>query len=216
MADPEYTAVGKRCTACKQCLPRTEFHRNKSKADGLATECKPCVIAKVKARYEADPEKHRQAMRDNYRNKAEEYKARSRRWELENAERKRELRAAYREKYREQIKIFSQRDWQRHNEKRLARKKEYRAENPELGVAQCRKYQAKKQMALPRWANLEKIKGFYFESRRLTAETGIPHHVDHIYPLNGETVSGLHNEFNLRVVTAFENQSKGNRLIHVE
>jgi hypothetical protein len=41
--------------------------------------------------------------------------------------------------------------------------------------------------------------------------TGIAYQVDHIIPLQSKYVCGLHNEFNLRVITAKENNIKGNR-----
>jgi len=62
-----------------------------------------------------------------------------------------------------------------------------------------------------RWADLEKMKEKYIERDRLTNETGIKHHVDHIIPIIHSKVCGLNNEFNLRVVTARENIKKSNK-----
>lgn len=63
----------------------------------------------------------------------------------------------------------------------------------------------------PAWADVKAIDGIYAESRRLSAETGIRHSVDHIIPLCGRTVTGLHVETNLRIITLEQNIRKGNR-----
>tara|TARA_R110000787_G_C13344760_1_gene438539 strand:+ start:43 stop:504 length:462 start_codon:yes stop_codon:yes gene_type:complete len=54
--------------------------------------------------------------------------------------------------------------------------------------------------------NVDLCRPVYAEARRLTKETGILHHVDHIKPLNK---GGLHCQTNIQVLTATENQVKG-------
>lgn len=57
----------------------------------------------------------------------------------------------------------------------------------------------------PTWANREAIDAIYAEARRMNMT------VDHIVPLRGKTVSGLHVESNLQLLTHEENARKGNR-----
>jgi hypothetical protein len=55
------------------------------------------------------------------------------------------------------------------------------------------------------WANVEAIAALYARAALLTRETGRSHVVDHIIPLKGRTVSGLHVETNLRIIERSEN-----------
>jgi hypothetical protein len=66
----------------------------------------------------------------------------------------------------------------------------------------------------PAWANLDAIKLVYLVAEQRTRLSGVPHHVDHFYPLNGKTVSGLHTSLNLRVIPARENLLKGSQLVN--
>lgn len=63
----------------------------------------------------------------------------------------------------------------------------------------------------PTWADKQKIKKVYRECKQLTEETGVLHHVDHIIPVMGKKVCGLHVYENLRIITAKENLAKSNR-----
>lgn len=67
----------------------------------------------------------------------------------------------------------------------------------------------------PKWADRSAIGALYEEAQRLTKETGVPHHVDHQYPLAGAHVSGLHVHQNLRVLPATANKQKHNKMPEV-
>ena len=61
-----------------------------------------------------------------------------------------------------------------------------------------------------RWADRAKIRKIYAEARSVSKRTGVPHDVDHIYPLQSLFVCGLHVEHNLCVSPASQNRSKNN------
>ena len=75
------------------------------------------------------------------------------------------------------------------------------------------KRRAAELLRVPPWADQTAIAAIYRAARELTRQTGIAHHVDHDYPLQGEYVSGLHVAANLRILTAEENTRKSNRFV---
>jgi hypothetical protein len=67
--------------------------------------------------------------------------------------------------------------------------------------------------ATPKWVTKETLKdieSFYICSQMFTMYTGQKYHVDHIIPLRGKTVSGLHVPYNLQIIPAKENLAKSN------
>lgn len=79
-------------------------------------------------------------------------------------------------------------------------------------LAHARNRAAAKKNRIPPWADLDAINAVYAAAKQMERETGQPHHVDHIYPLQGRYVSGLHVAQNLRVITAQENLRKHNKM----
>lgn len=91
-----------------------------------------------------------------------------------------------------------------------------RGNSIERDRARVRERLARIRQATPKWLTADQhaeIKAIYADARRLTASTGYGHHVDHIIPIWGENVRGLHVPWNLCVVTAANNLRKTNRMV---
>jgi hypothetical protein len=86
-------------------------------------------------------------------------------------------------------------------------KKKYYLKKPHIQCALNAKRKAIKLKATPKFANLEKIKEIYKNCPK-------GYHVDHIIPLQGKNVCGLHVEWNLQYLTPSANISKSNKLIY--
>ena len=99
---------------------------------------------------------------------------------------------------------------QENREKALETNKAWRQNNRDIMNTHGAKHRAAKLERTVSWADSDAIKALYTEAQRLTEETGEQHHVDHIIPLRGKLVSGLHVENNLQVLTAYDNLSKSN------
>lgn len=71
-------------------------------------------------------------------------------------------------------------------------------------IARAIQYKTKRTLATPLWANLDEIKNIYNKCPE-------GYHVDHIIPLQGDLVCGLHVENNLQYLTIEENLKKSNK-----
>jgi hypothetical protein len=150
-------------------------------------ECVQCARNKAKQWAKDNPEQHNKKGRETkarYREKTKEY---NRLYRL----RTKEQRAEYKLKYYEENK-YKYNTW----------------------VAQRR---ALKLNATPSWLTKEHKKSVrikYKFSDTISVITGIRHHVDHIIPLQGENVCGLHVPWNLQVIPATENTVKHNHVVN--
>jgi hypothetical protein len=114
----------------------------------------------------------------------------------------------------DKIKSYQLEYTEKNKERRNQYSKLWKQQNPEKVNAQTAARRAARFQRTPRWLtvdDLQRIEDFYLEAIRRTQETGIRWHVDHIIPLRGKKVSGLHMPENLQVIPAKDNQRKNNK-----
>lgn len=197
------------------------FYRTKRTKDGLQQWCTQCC-------------------KENRNKNHERYARQKREYVAANAEKVRKCRARYYEKNKKTIAAkdaayvalnsehIKERNRAYHQKNRLARNAARRlsrllnASREKAAMAAWARTnvsrlnalsanrRARRIRAMPSWANVSRIYAIYAEARRLTKESGIPHDVDHIVPLKGKFVSGLHVETNLQILPAVLNRKKHN------
>ena len=95
-------------------------------------------------------------------------------------------------------------------EKSLARDKLYRPQR----AAREAKRRCKKLNATPNWlteSHIKQINDIYWHCADLKSVTGEQYHVDHIIPLQGKNVCGLHVPWNLQILPSDINIRKSNK-----
>jgi hypothetical protein len=176
----------KNCSKCQTVKPFEAFYASSTHKSGYASWCKGCEAERSKAKNAINREQ-RLAKAKEWRdaNKDKQIKA-VKTWRESNPER---TAAMYR-------------DWADRNRDKVN--------------AKWMKRDASKKCRTPAWLSTDDywmIEQAYDIAAKRTHTLGIPHHVDHIVPLQGKTVSGLHVPWNLQVIPAKENRMKSNQLI---
>ena len=167
-------------------------------------------------------EKQKAYKRKWYIENKEKTIARSAAWQKANPEKAKASKKAwnqdnldYFKKYRETWYTdnpdYNRAYYEANKEKCAANTKAWCKENKGAVNALKAKRRAAQLDRTPLWANMDAIRELYEEAIALTESTGEAHHVDHVIPLQGKLVSGLHVEGNLQVLTATENCRKSNR-----
>jgi hypothetical protein len=147
-----------------------------------------------------------------YKNK-EDRDAYIKEYRIKNKVKMAEWQKKYREENKERLIMYEKERYVRRKEVKAIYIKKWSAENKGKVNAISARRRAAKLNATPAWADKEAIDRMYIVSNFLTNKLDEPHHVDHVIPLQGKNICGLHVEYNLDVIPAVDNLSKGNKIV---
>lgn len=183
------------------CLKHLELEGLR-RVSGACTECARIAL---KQRRQATPELQKIYSKNAYNKQ----KANPALWAKKLSDDK-----EYRKDNKEKV-YAAQLDWNKRNpEKVQAMSKRNRQNNKAMRNANTVKRRVSKLNRTPAWLTVidyERIQKEYKLAEILRKVTNQQWHVDHIIPLQGKIVSGLHVPSNLRVVVAKENIAKSNK-----
>jgi 5-methylcytosine-specific restriction endonuclease McrA len=132
-------------------------------------------------------------------------------WYEKNAETVKTSVKTYAQENREKVAAARHAYYLQNKETRSAYRRRHYELNRSNYIADSASRAERCKRSTPPWADRGAIRDLYKKAADLTNSTGIAHHVDHIVPLRGKFVSGLHVQNNLQVIPAKENLRKNNR-----
>lgn len=219
----------KKCSICNNVLDVGLFSKKSGSKDGLQSFCKTCSNERNRLWVKNNKDKHRERVarwRDKnpealakmvseyqsknankiseyqkewYKNNKEHCNKRTKEWRKNNAEKDRENSKLYRKNNPQKFRDYC---------------KSWATKYPHKVTAKTVRREASKLKATPSWlsdSHIDEILDLYTMAKMFRIYTGIEYHVDHIVPLRGETVCGLHVPWNLQLLPWNENLSKQNK-----
>jgi len=185
-----------------------EFHARMKQSNLKSMEKRgpEAVKAEQTVKYRKHGHKYRARLRDQYAADPTAKLASCKKWRAANPEKvaaaklawARQDRAKHPEKYKAKLAAIE------------AWRKQDRLGNPAKYSAKNAARRAKRLKRTPAWANLKKIELVYQLCNWASRFTDEPLHVDHVAPLCGKNISGLHVAENLQILPASENFAKNN------
>ncbi len=201
---------GKAIGPCKRDLPADIKYPKDGETE---EEFKKRYQSEVKKLYYArNTERLRAEKREKHWANRDAELERARIWRINNPESHKASQKRYYEANKEKRALNSA-NWILANpERRKQIMKEWYDANPHINSFYSSRYRATERNQTPPWADAKKIKNIFKKCYDLNEISDIQHHVDHIVPLRGKTVCGLHIHQNLRIIPGVENVKKRNRL----
>jgi hypothetical protein len=189
------------CSLCGETKAFSEFYTRLESSDGLRSDCKQCLKNRTKARYFRTLDAQKVYF-------SERYKALVKK----NPDFHAQNYAAHTEKIRQQ----NRENYAKHSDKRKKSVALYAKANRAKVNSLVKAYKAAKINACPKWVRSDTdfmwlIEEAYDLAAMRSKMFGFAWHVDHIVPLRGKKVSGLHVPWNLAVIPASLNCSKQNK-----
>ena len=178
--------IMRNCSKCSTQKPFEAFYKNKNVKDGYNWHCKECC-AKYAAVY----------------NRSDKFKEYNKQYFQKHKEELMELRRDYLREYHEENKV-----------RLKAKKQVHYKSNKDMYIAQGAKRKAALLQRIPSWADQKLIRSYYRLAKAMDFYNPfVKHHVDHVVPLQGKFVSGLHTHHNLQILTADANIRKNNKFL---
>lgn len=178
------------CSKCNQFLPLDNYYFRKD-SNSYRSWCKSCEKARVKGYCNHNKEIIRKNKKEYYNKNKELIKQKS-------------------IKYYEKVK-----DCPMFKESNRKRNEEWRRNNPEKHAKKEQKRRLMLKKATPKWLcseEINKIKSIYIKCKKFTKISNLfYYHVDHIIPLKGNNVCGLHVPWNLQIIEKTKNLKKFNK-----
>lgn len=174
--------TSKLCCHCKQEKSTDCFQKRGS---GFQARCKECRKLQTSAYYAGNKEKHAAKNKTYYNNNKDN------------------------PVFKQQRKSIAS----RYNRKKVVDHAKHYAENDLYYRVKANMRKARLKQATPVWLSKDdkqRIKLIYTVAAHLSDKSGEAWHVDHIIPIKGDSVCGLHVPSNLRIVPAKDNLSKSN------
>ncbi len=191
----------KTCVACLQSKPFGEFYKRKDSPDGYRNDCIACHKAGSLKNFYSK----RDAMLVKFKEAYVKRKSKNPNFHAEHY-------AANKEKATED----NRKNYQKHREKRIRASVAWAKLNRGKANANKKAYKISKIQACPQWVRSDDdlmwmMQEAYGLAAMRTQMFGFSWHVDHVVPLRGKDVSGLHVPWNLQVIPGQDNCSKSNR-----